>query len=62
MNKNILAIMFATLILLGGVSSLLAETPDNPIENGCEIAVVPTSTPDSPLTLSGIGNGGGNPG
>lgn len=62
MNKNILAIVFAALILLGGVSDLLAETPNNPTENSCGIVVSLASLLDYPLTLLGIGNGGGNPG
>ncbi|MBU6997897.1 MAG: hypothetical protein HXS41_06630 [Theionarchaea archaeon] len=62
MNKNILAMVFATLLLLGGVSNLLAETLDSPIENSRDTVVLPASILDSPLTLSGIGNGGGNPG
>jgi hypothetical protein len=63
MNKNVLAILFAALIFMGGAVNILAEATHGSNENSCELVVSPTLLPpDSPPTLSGIGNGGGNPG
>ena len=61
MKKIIIAVLFAALLLMGGASTLLADTPQDSSENiNYEITELP---PDSLPTLSGIGNGGGgNPG
>ena len=60
MNKILIAVLFATLLLMGGASSLLAEATQDSSESSYEVTELPS---DSPPTLSGIGNGGGgNPG
>jgi hypothetical protein len=63
MNKNILVVLFAALIFMGGTVNLLADVANDSNGNSCEFAVSTTPPPDLPPTLSGIGNGGGgNPG
>jgi hypothetical protein len=61
MNKKILAILFVALLFIGGAASLLADESQEPTEQDHELTdLLP---PESPPTLSGIGNGGGgNPG
>ena len=60
MKKIIIAVLFAALLLMGGASTILADTPQDSSESSYEITELP---PDSPPTPSGIGNGGGgNPG
>lgn len=60
MNKKMIAILFATLLLMGGVTSLLADESQESDENNYELTE--PLTPDPSPTSSGIGNGGGNPG
>jgi hypothetical protein len=60
MNRKMIAILFAALLFIGGAASLLADESQEPTEQTFEITdPLPL---ESPPTLSGIGNGGGNPG
>ncbi len=60
MNKRIIAILFVVLLFMGGVTSLLADESQESTDNSNDFTE--PSSPEPPPTLSGIGNGGGNPG
>lgn len=64
MNKNIVAVLFAALIFIGGATNILADIVHGSSEQSCEMSlsgpVLQTDFP--PTTLNGGGNGGGNPG
>ncbi|MBU6996271.1 MAG: hypothetical protein HXS41_00305 [Theionarchaea archaeon] len=64
MNKNILIVLFAALVFMGGATNILADAVQGSSEQSCELTlsspVLPTDFP--PTTLNGGGNGGGNPG
>jgi hypothetical protein len=63
MNKNVLAILFAALIFMGGAVNILAEATHGSSEQGCELTIsTPVLPSDFPPTLNGGENGGGNPG
>ena len=60
MNKRIIAILFVALLFMGGVTSLLAEESQESIGDSNDFTE--PSSPEPPPTLSGVGNGGGDPG
>lgn len=61
MKKIIIAVLFAALLLMGGASTLLADTTQDSSEI-YEITESPSDSPPTPCGGDGIGNGGGNPG
>ena len=63
MNKNILVVLCAALIFMGGTVNLFADVANDSNGSSYKSVVSVTLPLDFPPTLSGIGNGGGgNPG
>lgn len=58
MNKKMIAILVVALLFMGGVTSLLADESHRSIDNRYDLTDPLLELP----ALSGIGNGGGNPG
>ncbi len=61
MNKKVMVILFVAFLLLQGVACLCGDETYASTENDINDLTEPLP-PDTPPTLSGIGNGGGNPG
>lgn len=61
MNKKILVILFVTLLFMGGITNICADELPESTDNASYDLIEPLPF-DPPSTLSGVGNGGGNPG